>query len=151
MFFWDLYLTKFFPNLIEAVVPLGLNTLMIQWVEAGELQYPSWLEHCISSLYPQAPLDPLPSLKGQGLVRNRCWRSVVLSKESIFQALENIIWASRPPQNHAPLLNFDADHTVKLLPFVATEDADTRDQLTRGTQEQIACKYHRDEGLNTGY
>lgn len=33
------------------------------------------------------------------------------------------------------------------LPFVATEDADTLDQLFRGTPEEVACEYITSKGF----
>ena len=52
---------------------------------------------------------------------------------------------------HKPTLHsssfFNADHNGSFLPFVATDDADTLDQLFRGTPEEVARKYITSKGL----
>ena len=46
------------------------------------------------------------------------------------------------------LVIFNADHKGSFLPFVATEDADTLDQLFRGTPEEVARKYTTNKGFS---
>jgi hypothetical protein len=41
----------------------------------------------------------------------------------------------------------NADHNGSFLPFVATEDTDTLDQLFRGTPEEVARKYTTNKGF----
>ena len=61
--------------------------------------------------------------------------------------MEKITWVRCAHKATLFLLIFNADHNCMFLPFVATEDADTLDQLFRGTPEEVACEYITSKGF----
>ena len=51
--------------------------------------------------------------------------------------LGNIIWVCDIPTQVVIVLQNSLDHNLIALPFVASEDAETMDEVFRGTEEEI--------------
>ena len=123
-------------------VQQGLNMLTIQLEgQRVRLRY-WWLGRHVLLFFLLGHLDRQLFLRDLALAQRMSWLRTIFDSLLIFPELESTTWVCLIRRCEWRLSDLSSlDHNLVGVPFLASEDAVTLDEVNLGTEEEVKCMY----------